>query len=844
MRIRVRAYPEFRSSVPRQSEPVTFGVALPTGQVREPVRWTLSASAGAPRLVQARPLDWWPDGSVRWMLVDSRIDVDGRGPYEFVLTNEGAEATEEWTPIQIDERDDAVVVSTGVAQFQFAAGTEFPFVAERSGSGDVTRASAGRMEVTSRGDSAAAAVFRPASVEERGPLRSVILRHGTVTVGARRLDVIARVHLFAGSGVARVLATVRNPDAATHRGGFWDLGDPGSILIEDLTLVLTVPGQPFGPVRTSVEAGDRWSALRTPLEIYQDSSGGERWNSSNHLNRERRIPVSFRGYRVRGADGEQSGLRATPVVSAGGLSVAVPHFWQNFPQALEVGDAGIVLHVLPRQFDDLHEIQGGEQKTWEFFVGVTADPVTTEPLDWTRARTTMAVDPEWTMSTGAVPFLAPLDDAHAALVNAAVDGPDRFEAKREVIDEYGWRHFGEIYGDHEAVRQPDPPLVSHYNNQYDPVAGFGYQFLRTGDPRWIRMMAELAAHVIDIDVYHTSKDKSAYNGGLFWHTYHYGDADIATHRTYPSAGRGRTHGGGPSADHNYTTGLMLYWFLSGDHAARETVLGLAQYVLDMDDGRKTVFRWLDRGDTGRAATSQPGYYGPGRAPANSLNVLLDGFRLTGERRFQQKAEQLIRRVVHPNEDLTPLRLDEPEIRWFYLMFLQSLGKYLLDKAERDERDQGWAYARASLLHYARWMAAHEYPYLEKPEKLEFPTETWAAQDIRKSDVFCHAARHANGREHELFADKARFFHATSTRTLAQVPTRALARPVVVLLTSGQIMSSLSVKAEPADGSPPATVDWGSPSRFIPQRERAMRRAIWLATGAAAVVVLALSVYLF
>ena len=48
------------------------------------------------------------------------------------------------------------------------------------------------------------------------------------------------------------------------------------------------------------------------------------------------------------------------------------------------------------------------------------------------------------------------------------------------------------------------------------------------------MMSELAAHVVDIDLYHTTQDKSAYNGGMFWHTYHYGDADTATHRTFPS----------------------------------------------------------------------------------------------------------------------------------------------------------------------------------------------------------------------------------------------------------------------------------------------------------------------
>ena len=76
------------------------------------------------------------------------------------------------------------------------------------------------------------------------------------------------------------------------------------------------------------------------------------------------------------------------------------------------------------------------------------------------------------------------------------------------------------------------------------------------------------------------------------------------------------------------------------------------------------------------------------------------------------------------------------------MFLQALGKYLDYKAERGELDALYAYARASLLHYARWMAEHEYPYLSKPEMLEYPTETWAAQDMRKAEVLQEAGRWA------------------------------------------------------------------------------------------------------
>ena len=184
-----------------------------------------------------------------------------------------------------------------------------------------------------------------------------------------------------------------------------------------------------------------------------------------------------------------------------------------------------------------------------------------------------------------------------------------------------------------AVRHEGPaPLVSHYNNQYDPIAGFTYQFLRSGDPRWLTQMLELAAHVVDIDIYHTDLDKPAYNHGLFWHTVHYVDAGTATHRSYPRAAAAHANGGGPSCEHLYTTGLMLHYFLTGDPQSREAVVNLARLVLDVDDGTKSAMRWLSRENTGWASASGSfTYHGPGRGPGNAVNALLDAHRLTQSR---------------------------------------------------------------------------------------------------------------------------------------------------------------------------------------------------------------------
>jgi YetA-like protein len=810
--------------------------------VKDGAKWTCASS-----VAQVRTLDRWTDGSARWVLVDARADLDGREVQELTLeVREDGEKSGD--VVTLSQSGAGVLVDTGAARFQLRPGGRFPFDAVEVGGQAVLDPAGSGLVVIDAQQAAHAAEIRTVEIEERGPLRSVVRIAGSVAVGGgRRLDLVARAHFFAGSPTVRLLVTLTNPERASHPGGFWDLGDPGSVLIKDASIAFRLTrSSEAAELYASPEIGAPWTRFDLPFEVYQDSSGGDNWQSSNHINRERRVPTTFRGYRLRAGSRAQAGHRATPIVGLSrgstGVALTTPAFWQNFPKAVEVDAEGatVTLRLFPGQFGDLHEIQGGEQKTHELFVAFGPDGVTAVPLAWCRTRTVVGAAPEWCLESAAVPFLAPLQPDHTTLVNAAIDGPTRFELKREVVDEYGWRHFGEIYGDHEGVKHKGAmPLVSHYNNQYDPIAGFAYQFLRTGDPRWWSMMSELAAHVVDIDVYHSSRDKAAYSHGMFWHTYHYGDADTATHRTFPRAGQGRTHGGGPSADHNYTTGLMHYYCLTGDEAARATVVDLAQYVIDLDDGRRTPFRWLDSGSTGAAALSASGYYGPGRGPANSLNALLDGHRLTGDDRFLAKAEALVRRVIHPREDIALRRLDVPEQRWFYTMFLQSLGNYLRRKVELGQIDAAYAYGRASLLHYAAWMAEHEHPYLEKPEKLEFPTETWAAQDIRKGDVFALAAQHATGAERARFLERATFFQEYSIKTLTRMPTRALARPVVVLLTSGYLAPWISTHPDVSEPAPPADQPFGEPEAFVPQRARAVRRAMWIAAGGAVVSVLGL-----
>jgi hypothetical protein len=625
--------------------------------------------------------------------------------------------------------------------------------------------------------------------------------------------------------------TIRNPRAARHRSGLWDLGDPGSIFFKDLSLSFKLAGRDRGAAFWKERPELAVQTAEGALEIYQDSSGGKNWRSTNHVNRFGEITQLFRGFRVtEGQSVIEAGDRATPTISVltecGAVSATVDKFWQNFPKAIEAHGNNLVIRLFPHQYNELFELQGGEQKTHTVYLQFSRTGDTEMDLRWVHDRLLPQLTPEWYTISKACRYVIPRkqdqNTEYLELVDTAIEGPRSFFTRREIIDEYGWRHFGDLYADHEAINhQRETPLVAHYNNQYDALYGLIVEYLRSGDRRWFELADDLARHVIDIDIYHTQEDRPAYNGGLFWHTDHYTDAGTAGHRAYSKStlkirGPG-SYGGGPSSEHNYTTGLLHYYYLTGEESARQAVLSLADWVVNMDEGSRRLFGFIDTRPTGLASsTATRDYHGPGRGAANSINALLDAYSLTDEPEYLAKAESLILRCIHPSDDIQRRKLDDPEHRWSYLVFLQVLGKYLESKSDRCELDYMYNYAQASLLHYAEWMLYHEVPYATVLHKVDIPTETWPAQDIRKSVIFYFAAKHAAEPLRNRCQKRAAFFFQRCIKDLLSFPTCTLTRPIVVVLTNAYIGSYFQAHRHETAPRSSEEHDFGKPQRFTPQ----------------------------
>jgi hypothetical protein len=824
------------ASARRSGEPVTAGLPLPRGLWRMGQAVRLQGPDGQVP-VQTTVLNQWPDGSARWVLLDFAADA----PAEYDVTFDAGTLAfpGQVTGIRLRQESAELSIDTGSTAFRIP----------RTGSlriettpGAHVAASSLVLEATGANGQALPTAVQESRFELAGPIRTVAVVKGTIGAGTyAALRFVARFHFFSGSAVVRCEVTLANRAPASHPGGYWELGDPGSALIRDLSIRLTAAGESRG---TFCQPEPGAAPLPGPFtfELFQESSGGENWQSTVHVNRDNHVALRTRGYRMRISGKDVSGLRAAPVawldVDRGRMALGMQHFWQNFPKALECRGRDLILRLFPQQSADLHEIQGGEQKTHVFHAAFGRDLVTADPLAWVRQPALAAPGPDWFAHAEAVPYLTPSavdpNADYVALVNSVIDGPHAFQRSRETIDEYGWRNFGDIYADHETVfHEGGTPLVSHYNNQYDAVAGFATQFLRSGDPRWWSGMNELAAHVRDIDIYHTDADKAAYTGGLFWHTCHYVDAGRSTHRSYPQAPN--VPGGGPCNEHAYSTGLMLHYFLTGDTASREAAIGLADWIVRMDDGAGTPLKWLTRAATGKASsTYSPDYHGPGRGAGNAIVVLLNALRLTGDEAYLQKAEALIRRCIHPEDDIDARQLLDAERRWSYTVFLQALARYLDEKILAGACDAQYGYARAALLRYARWMAKHERPYLDEPDRLEYPTETWAAQDMRKSDVFKHAARHAGPNERAVFLERSAFFFRRSIEMLLERPTRFLARPRVILLSCGYMHAAFANGAVPSAPAPERE-EFAPAVPFTTQRAIARRRLIVAGIGTAATI---------
>lgn len=165
---------------------------------------------------------------------------------------------------------------------------------------------------------------------------------------------------------------------------------------------------------------------------------------------------------------------------------------------------------------------------------------------------------------------------HRALVNPAdledppgLTGITAFQHLYQDIAD--WHNYGDLrWGGDNGIWS---------GNHYDWSYGMYLQFMRTGYLPFANLARIMARHEIDLDIYHTNLDGTAFNYQKDWESRPSHDDP------------GNTFGGGRPS-HTWVQGYALHWLLTGDPRGRdafeEIIEGVRQYVYESFNGEGHV----------------------------------------------------------------------------------------------------------------------------------------------------------------------------------------------------------------------------------------------------------------
>ncbi len=674
--------------------PVTRGVPLPEGMLRGTDGLSVAHPDGARVPTQFRVIGHWPDGSVKWVLVDFQADADPSGRAVYTLMDKIVEETRTpQTPsatVSIVETEHDLHVDTGALRFRVGRrryGLFHSVSLAHAQDDEVTQTkpahSNPEYSVHGTGGDAWARITEGASdggtvrrlygpgghcraslaedsysvtVEEQGPLRTVVRLESALEAdipmhhygGYRPVRCITRIHAYAGHAFVRVLQT------------YVFTCNPREVEINDLALDIptTFSGHcaSYALGLNGVETGTlKWDEL---LKIAQ--------KKDNLV----QVSHSRPGDETDIAEGEASEGWATLGDDKSGVGVACRNMTEEYPRALEItSDGRFTVYTrhdpdgsrlsLSRYAEEVawHQGEGiyadgtGIAKTSEFYIRYFEEEQQDEAIEMLRCAVSqphVSVSPEWMARCEvAGDFVVPKASYSSS------DTADPSESSNVPSNQSGLA--GEANAHQDTIQAADRMLTGFADWLARNIQlGRWYGYLNYGDVlvdwddleddwkfqgRWGWCNSEWdPRHAIWIQYLRTG-DPNYYGLGEAM-TRHSMDVDTChwhPFRPYMVGGCYRHSidhfSDEPCASHTFIDNWMDYYYLTGDGRTLEAIREAGEFFLR--------YRW----------TEDPAFSFSLRSIANTLRGLLYVYEATGEEHFLRRAEEVFTVVARgQNED--------------------------------------------------------------------------------------------------------------------------------------------------------------------------------------------------
>ena len=562
----------------RRQTPVSFGLPLPPGALYDLDRIAVLAPSGGHVSAQFAATSFWPDDSLKWVLVDFSADLRAGTEASYALEfGNDVRAQPADSALEVDENGTTITVTTGPVQVRIDRqrfdlfhdvcldrNLDGRFAADERIAGGVGQ---GVRLVDEHGKvfTTAAAAPTAIAVEQSGPEKVVLRVEGAYTsaAGETYMSYVTRLTFRNGSSRVTIAHTHVNTYLETE---FTDIES------------LSIPVQLAGSAMTAtafVRTGD--GALSPlPCEIRNDTPLSvlqldESTSQLSHASAARDV-------------GKYSGLLRYEG-NAGALGMAVHEFWQRWPKGFAADSGECSIDLLPKQPGTDYGsglphwliypfVSGKYRFKWgmSFTQRVTFDfgcSVTAEQLHADANLPVVAVLPaEWYASTGALgPMAAPYGEQFTEWDNYARDCHKAFSATRDRERCYGYLNYGDWYGERGR---------NWGNNEYDLAHGFLLQFARTGEREHFRLALAAARHQADVDCVHAYPDP-AYVGANHLHSIGHTGA-WSQHLVRATWTWAYDYHTAAANGHTWASGMMDAWHLTGEARIMDACIGLGEHI--------------------------------------------------------------------------------------------------------------------------------------------------------------------------------------------------------------------------------------------------------------------------
>ena len=638
-----------RAGVARTNEPITGGVPLPRGLVKDADDLALRDGSGKPVPAQFDVLNRWPgDKSIRWVLVNTTVSAAANGGAKLLLVR--GKATQP-AGLKVVKQAGRITVDTGALRFSVKTQGGFTGVHEAHlGAEQVISPSPHGLYMRMDGDLYSSALDRGAKVvvESQGPQTVVIKAAGQMVSasGAKGFHYIVRIHAYAGSARLRIVPVVRrmygNRDSTSK--------------VADLGFEFSTP--PAAARRFAI-GGDKSISAGA---IAPGQSAAITYSTSDRYNMSGLASGSGRGKSTKPLAVGWAGVSGDRV----GLAAGVRYFWQTFPKAVSVSrtDAGgrLTVHLVSAKGKPL-VIFSGMARSHEILVLPHAARPARE-LQSVFVGHQLPLRPfapvQWNCASGAFGSIAPAgrapygrfagnvatwDRTMADLYKRLMSDRDLWRKRGVTMDAYGFLGFGDtLHWVWSQEPKTSPWAIAWDANYYDKPLMMLLFWARTGHGKLFDFFDVSSWHLMDIDVIH----------------YHRGFDECAGSRRCPATNHvgfdppnHRQAVGNFGFDHHKSESLFYRYYMTGDRWSLRVAQGLAKWAYKSKDQSQR------------------------RNFAHQMNSLLAAWNHTADRKWLQRAQKLFNAMVNRHAK------GWPKGDFYNGLMMEAIAKYYYASGDRN-----------------------------------------------------------------------------------------------------------------------------------------------------------------